>query len=191
MKNKWRTAFLTLAAIIIVIIAVITFSIIKLTETDGKTVQFPHDTPKVTAPIFMVQANKERLAAMINHELQKHQTGNLSYGVDLTNDVTLDGALNVLGLDIPFDLSFDPVVKDGDIILKETGVKLGDINLPDQEVLKFIDKGTDLPEWITVEPDKKQIYVDLTAMDLKEHFYLKAKKMDMANNQIEFNVYRK
>ncbi len=191
MKNKWRNAFLILASIVVVIIAVITFSIFKLTETGGNTATIPHDTPKVTSPIFMVQANKGRLTTMINHELQKHQTGNLTYGVDLSKDVTLDGALNVLGLDIPFQLSFDPVVKDGDVILKETGVKLGDIDLPDEEVLKFISKGTDLPKWVTVEPSKKEIYVDLTAMKVKDQFYLKAKKMDMANNQIEFDVYRK
>lgn len=191
MKNRWRTAFLTLALIVVLILVLITLSVVKLTANGGEPVNVPRDTPKVTAPIFMVQANKERLSDMINHELQNHQTGNLSYGIDLSQDVTLDGALNVLGLDIPFALSFDPVVKDGDIILKEKGVKLGDINLPDKEVLKFIRKGTDLPKWVTIQPDDKQIYVDLTAMKLNDQFYLKANKINLSENDIEFNVYRK
>lgn len=190
MRNKWRTAFLILSGIVAVIIIAIVMTLAKWTD-GGQSAAVPHDTPKVTAPIFMVNANKEKLTAMINHEIQVNQSGNLSYHVDLSKNVSLTGALKILGLAIPFHLSFDPIVKDGDIILKEKAVQLGDITLPKQDVLNFIKKGTQFPKWVIIQPDKNQIYINVTGLDFQKNFYLKAKTIDLSNNKIEFNVYQK
>jgi len=63
--------------------------------------------------------------------------------------------------------------------------------LPASEVLKFIRAGSGLPKWITVLPDKQEIYVDMNRIVIQDRFYLKAKTMDLPNNRIFFNVYRK
>lgn len=191
MNNKWKKAFFALLIVIVIVIIVVFGLFFKFVGTSGSSSEVPNNTPHVDSPIFMIQANKKRLNDMINNELQKHQPGHLAYSVSLNQDVTLKGSLGVLGLKIPFRMSFDPEVKNGDIILKETSVSLAKISLPEEEVLKFIKKGTDLPDWVIVQSDKNQIYVNLTKMELKGRFYLKAKRIDLQENKIEFNVYQK
>ncbi|TCP29278.1 uncharacterized protein YpmS [Scopulibacillus darangshiensis] len=191
MKNKWKTAFFTLIIIILIVVIAIIGTFIGLVGSPSTSPNVKNDAPHVDSPIFMVQASKRHLSDMVNNELQKHQSGTLTYNVDFDKDVTLYGYLGLLGLDIPFNMSFSPVVKNGDIILKEKSVHLGRISLPEEEVLKFIKKGTELPDWVIIQPDKKQIYVNLTKMKLKDRFYLKAKKINLSENDIEFNVYQK
>ncbi len=141
-------------------------------------------------PIFTIDANKQELEQLINQEVSaSNKQSNLTYQIHINDDAKITGKLNVLSANIPFEMTFAPTVKDGNVLLKEKSVKLGVLKLPPSEVLKFINKGTDLPEWVHIDDDKEQIYINLTQLKIKDRFYLQAEAIDLANNQIQFNVF--
>jgi len=189
--NKWKRAFLIIAGIdLIFIIAVIVMFII-LTQGQDRLPPAPRGNLSA-APIFTVNADKKQLTNMVNSEIAKHPTGNLTYHVDLKNTLDITGDLKLFGLGIPFTLKFNPNVdQQGNIVLKEQEVKLGQFALPESQVLKFIQAGAGLPSWIYVNPGKKEIYVDMNHVVIKDRFYLKAKDIDLPNNKIIFDVYQK
>ena len=107
---------------------------------------------------------------------------------------TLDiiGDLKLFGLGIPFTMNFNPAVdKQGNIVLKEKDVKLGGFNLPESQVLKFIKVGANLPSWVYVYPNQKEIYIHLNSVVIKDRFYLKAEEIDIPKNKIIFHMFRK
>ncbi|MFC7391675.1 YpmS family protein [Scopulibacillus cellulosilyticus] len=193
MKNKWKAAFFSLLALVIIIIVIAAGFFFSFLAIGGETQNIHNDAKKYSRPIFTVQADKDQLDNLVNNEIQKHQTGNLTYYVNMDKDVQVNGSLGVLGTSMPFSISFDPVVKNGDVILKEKKVKLGKFNLPDKQVLKFINFGTKLPDWVIVQPDKRQIYINVTKIPLNKDidFYLKAKQIQLSKNKIVFELHQK
>lgn len=190
--NKWKRAFFALLTLIVLVcvgLSVLFYNLFVVHTSQQNNI---NETHHVGEPIFSVNANKQRLTDMINNEIQDHQNDQLTYQVQLTNDVTLTGDLKVLGMGIPFTMSFDPkVTGSGDIILKEKSVTLGRVNLPDEQVLQFIDNGTNFPDWVVIQASKKQIYVNLNEMPLNDQFYLKAKDIQLQKDKINFDVYQK
>ncbi|WKB36700.1 YpmS family protein [Terrilactibacillus sp. S3-3] len=143
------------------------------------------------AAIFTVQAKKKNLQDMINEQIQKYPDSRLSYTAEIDRDLTLTGKLKLLGTGIPFSMSFDPYVSNGDIILKETGVTLGKVSLPEEQVLSFLNSSTQFPKWVIIQPDKRQITINLTQMPLEDQFYLKAKTINLSQDDISFEVHEK
>jgi uncharacterized protein YpmS len=190
MKN-WKTAFLILAGINLVFLMGLVVVWNMLTTAPDHLP--PSSQAKLpTSPVFTVNADKNQITKLINAEITKHPRANLTYHVDMTKTLDIIGDLKLFGLGIPFTMSFNPTVDDkGNIILKEKGVKLGRFRLPESQVLKFVKAGTDLPSWVYVNPDKKEIYIDLNNILIKDRFYFKAKEIDLPNNKLIFNVYRK
>ncbi|MBM7643812.1 uncharacterized protein YpmS [Scopulibacillus daqui] len=193
MKNKWKMAFFTLLGIVVIVLVLTGVFFFSFLAIGGKTQNIPNDVKNNSQPIFTVQADKEQLDHLINNEIQRHQTGNLNYSVNMDNDVRVNGSLGVLGTSMPFSIAFNPVVENGDVILKEKTVKLGKFNLPDKQVLKFINFGTKLPDWVIVQPDKRQIYINVTKIPLNKDidFYLKAKQIQLSSNKIIFELHQK
>ena len=189
--NKWKKAFLILVGLdVFIILLIIALLVIPFQESE----KLPKNPRQLTSekPVFTVQADKQQLVKWVNAEIAKHPSGNLSYQVDLSDTLDINGELKVLGINVPFAMSFHPDVdRLGNIVLREKEIKLGRLALPASEVLKFIRAGSGLPKWITVLPDKQEIYVDMNRIVTQDRFYLKAKTMDLPNNRIFFNVYRK
>lgn len=190
MKN-WKKAFLILAGVDLLVIIVLAVVFIIMSSAPDRIP--PSSSMKMpTSPVFVVSADKKQITKLVNGEIAKHPTGNLSYHVEMDKTLDIVGDLKLFGLGIPFTMSFQPTVDDqGNIVLKENGVKLGRFSLPESQVIKFIQAGTDLPSWVYVNPDKEEIYIDLNSVMIKERFYLKAKEIDLPNNKLIFNVYRK
>ncbi|GGH88094.1 uncharacterized protein YpmS [Pullulanibacillus pueri] len=188
--GKWKKAFLWLAGInagILVILIALIIWVIALPEN-----KISSDASKkltATEPVFTVSSHKAQLTKMINEEIDKHPTGNLSFHVDMTDTVNIIGNLKVLGLKIPFEMDFAPSVVNGDIQLEEKAAKLASFNLPESQVLKFIDAGGNLPDWVDIIPSQKKINVALSQFLIKDRYYFKAKEIDLSKDSILFNIY--
>ncbi|MGV3489021.1 MAG: YpmS family protein [Tuberibacillus sp.] len=188
--NKWKRAFLILAGIDLIFIIAVAVMLIMLSQ--AKTPMPPAAKNIAQDPVFTVSSDKKQLADMVNSEITKHPAGNLDFHVELSNTLDIIGQLKLFGLAIPFTMRFNPSVDaQGNVVLKEKDVKLGQFELPESQVLKFIQAGAGLPDWIYINPGKKEIYVDMNHVVIQDRFYLKAKEIDLANNKIIFNVYRK
>jgi Uncharacterized protein conserved in bacteria len=141
-------------------------------------------------PIFTVQANKQQLETMINHQMNGTKDSKLTYQVLIGDQVELKGTYRLLFTGIPFSLKFNPTVSNGDIVLKESEVKLGSIRLPDQEVLGFLKAGNSFPSWVLIRPNQRQVYINLSQIKMQGGLFLRAKTMDLPHNDVSFNVYQ-
>ncbi|WP_188694144.1 YpmS family protein [Pullulanibacillus camelliae] len=187
--NKWKKSFMWLAGFNALIIVLVIILFIWLAAMPHSTLPSQEQKLTTTEPIFTVSSHKQQLAQMINEEIGKHPTGNLTFHVEMTDTLNLVGNLKILGLEIPFELIFSPHVHNGDILLTEKSAKIGVFSLPESQVLKFIKAGGSLPDWVNIEPSDKQINVQLSQYKIKGSYILKAKKMDLAKDQLSFNLY--
>ncbi|QAA23102.1 DUF2140 domain-containing protein [Sporolactobacillus terrae] len=186
--NVWKIALILLLAIELAAVIIVMG---KLTNgfSSSDTPEPQTDRTKGQA-IFTVQANKQQLENMINDQIDSGANKRLSYHVSIGEQIVLEGKYKLLFTAIPFSLSFQPKVASGDIILKETAVKLGSIPLPDQEVLSFFKSGSNFPKWVVIQPNKRQIYINLTQVEVQKDLYLRAKTIDLPHNDVSFSVHQ-
>ncbi|CAM3150956.1 uncharacterized protein YpmS [Sporolactobacillus spathodeae] len=189
-SSLWRAAFFTLLFLVVATVGIALYYLSSGFSGDSGTPQNFSDR-QTNRAIFSVQANKEQLQSLINQQIADNRDKRLSYHVAIGDQVVLKGSYKLLFTGIPFSLSFEPVVSNGDIILKETGVRLGDVKLPDEEVLAFLKSGTKFPKWVAIQPAKKQVYLNLTRVQVQKGLYLRAETINLPQNIVSFSVHQK
>lgn len=189
-SGLWRAAFFTLLFLVVATVGIALYYLSSGFSGGSGTPQNFSDR-QTNRAIFSVQANKEQLQSLINQQIADNRDKRLSYHVAIGDQVVLKGNYKLLFTGIPFSLSFEPVVSNGDIILKETGVRLGDVKLPDEEVLAFLKSGTKFPKWVAIQPAKKQVYLNLTRVQVQKGLYLRAETINLPQNIVSFSVHQK
>ncbi|MCO7124937.1 YpmS family protein [Sporolactobacillus shoreicorticis] len=187
-KNLWKLALLS-----ILVIELATVVVVFAMLTNGFSAA-DHPIPRTDRTkgkaIFSVQANKQQLENMINDQIDSNGNNRLTYHIDIDDHLVLNGKYKLLFTAIPFSLTFTPSVSNGDIVLKETDVKLGSIPLPDKQVLSFLKSGSKFPKWVAIQPNKRQIYINLTDVQVQKGLYLRAQTINLAKNDVTFSVHQ-
>ncbi|MCL1630700.1 YpmS family protein [Sporolactobacillus sp. CPB3-1] len=187
-KNFWKYAFLILISIeLLALLVFFAFLTNGFSSPDSPT---PHVNRTKGQAIFSVQANKQQLENMINDQIDSGNNKRLSYHVNIGDQLVLNGKYKLLFTAIPFSLTFTPKVSDGDLVLKETDVKLGSIPLPDKQVLSFLKMGSKFPKWVVIQPEQRQVYIHLTDVEVQKGLYLRAQTVNLPNNEVSFSVHQ-
>ncbi|KIL75045.1 YpmS family protein [Bacillus badius] len=184
MNKKWKLAFLgllTLNVIIVLILAIALFSPIK-------DEPLPKAQPEKEAVEFHVQSNKEDLNRVIKTFIEKEKAkGFVDYNVYLRDQVELYGDIAVFSERINYKLSFEPeALKNGNVILRQKGIKVGRINLPVSYVLKAARDAYQFPDWVKIMPNDELIYISLDKMKLESDLKVKADRIDLKKDDIRF-----
>lgn len=193
MRNRWKRAFFILLGINLIIIVALFFIIINLVPHGAQLNAKNWSSPPISqSPMFTVNGNKDELTTLINEELQKELKGNLDASILLNDQVVIQGHITILGVPIPYKMSLEPKVENNGetVVLNETSVTVGRFNLPVAQVLMFIQQGASFPNWVVVQPDKKRLDVHLSGFVIRDQFTIRAKTIDLKNNQLIFNIYR-
>lgn len=186
-EKKWKKLFFLLLGINI-LVSVIFFIIIKLPSVDdeyiAKNIKLDEYVP------FNVQTNKQDLNQVINHYLEEEGlTGGIDYQVILNEDVELYGSLSVFSQDIEMKLAFEPkALENGDIVLEQKSISVGQLQLPVSRVLKFVADKYKIPEWVVIQPNEERIYVSLQNMKLKSDVKVKVDEFNLKNDDIRFTL---
>ncbi|MGG3943281.1 YpmS family protein [Peribacillus psychrosaccharolyticus] len=182
--RKWKTLFIALAALNIIGIITV-FLLISLPVKDEPISEKLVQNDDIE---FQVHANREDLNLLIAQYLEKEGfTGIIKYEVLLTDEVELFGTVKMFGREVELKLTFEPIAqKNGDLVLVQKTISLGQMGLPVSYVMNFINKQFKTPDWVTIQPNQKQIYVSLQNMKLKSDIKVKAKKFDLENDDISF-----
>ncbi|KKB75017.1 MULTISPECIES: YpmS family protein [Bacillus] len=183
--KKWKSLFLTLLAVNIIILAgVLTLLILPGGEREQAG-------PPASEYELNVTATKESLSAFINSYLQKETSSDLDYKVEIDDEVHVIGAIRAFSSTVDCAVSFRPSVeKSGDVVLHVTKFSLGRLNIPISFVLNYMDQFYDLPDFVHVRAHAKEIQIRLSEMPLKNGMYVKAKTIDLKKDQIEFVYYQ-
>ena len=130
---------------------------------------------------------------MIAHYLkQVNQKNQIDYQFTLKNQALLTGKFEVLNFPMTFYLYFDPfVTEDGNIQLKAKSLSIGSLGVPIKEVLKMVKRSYDLPKFVEIHPSDKYVLIQLNKLELSDHLYVKAKKIDLVNDEIQLVSYLK
>lgn len=191
MGNRWKVAFFALlvvfVALMVSLVAVYEHYLPSAKKTDFSV----QDQINPDEPIFTITSTKQQLQALVNDKLGEYSgKSNVQYHVEMKDNLVLKGTLNFLGSDIEFAMELTPKVVDGgNMVLKEQSIRLGTFNLPVSRVMQYVQNSTKLPDWITILPDKEEVYVSLQDIHIEDQFYLKAQEFDLQKNQIKFSLY--
>ncbi|AIM15339.1 MULTISPECIES: YpmS family protein [Neobacillus] len=187
MKNKWKVGFLILLGANL-LIAIIIFSLVLTPDQEIKNVKSKDDKNYVS---FQVHSNKYDLNQLINHYIKKEAADSpIEYKVLLGNDVELYGTLPVFSQEVNMKLTFVPkALENGDLVLIQKSMSIGNLPLPISYVLKFISENYKLPKGVEIRPNDKQIYVHMQQLNLKSDMKIKVDQIDLKNDRISFFIF--
>lgn len=187
--NKWKVAFLALLAVVVVGIVALVVMVFSGNTNMPKPTATQHEgnhfTMQTTPEAFQNVANNIVKEAMANSPLQAQLL--------IEDDVKIKSNVEALGVTVPVTLGFDPEIDDaGNLLLHQSSVTVGILDLPAQTALKLVRDSGQLPEWITIQPSEKTAYIDLSAIEIPinetDEAYVKAKKFDLKSNEIVLDV---
>ena len=184
--NKWKLAFLMLATIVLLIVIVFAYLFFSPTE-NGNLVNKEGD--EVKSSILRVQTTTNEFEAIAQKYLAEAiQDSPIDVKLEVGEQVYLFSDLIVFGVTIPIQMDFDPIVDDGNIRMKQTKVHVGKLNIPPSTVLKLVKESVNFPSWIIVQPDKEEIYVDLSRLNIANGNRVRAKEINLQNDEILLEI---
>lgn len=187
MTKKWKLLFFLLLGINM---AVVTFILIMI-NLPIKESALPKSVEENNRDVqFRINTNKEDLNRIINHYIEDEGFKSpIDYKVQLQDEVELLGTMKVFTQDIRMKLTFETeALENGDLILNQKSISVGQINLPVPFVLNFIKEQYDFPNWVIIEPNEELIYVSMQKMKLKSDIKVKVNKFDLKNDDIQFTL---
>lgn len=188
MKNKWKTAFIVLVALVVLCIG----TLVVLLFSGGKNMAKP-SAKQHNGSVVKITTSPSDFEEMANKLIGDATDGSaLQAYIEVDDDVKIKSNVDALGVTVPITLDFDPEIdKSGNIILHQTNVTVGTLDLPAQTALKLLRDSNELPDWITVQPSDKTAYMDLSAVELpigSDNAHLKAEEFDLENKKIVLDV---
>ncbi|MED0586720.1 YpmS family protein [Bacillus subtilis] len=182
--NKWKRLFFILLAINFILAA----GFVALVLLPGEQAQVKDSSESEYG--FRVTSTKESLAAFVNSYLNDKASNKLDYKVEIDDDVHVAGKIKAFSTSIDAFIAFEPTVKkNGDVELNVTKFSLGKLSIPISFVLNYMDSFYELPSFVHVHPGDKSIEVRLSEMPLTNGMYVKADKINLEKDEIEFSYY--
>ncbi|MCH4008300.1 YpmS family protein [Companilactobacillus sp.] len=189
-RNYWMYAFLTLLTILIVFGGLLSA---KIFSAPNETYKVSSTMEPKSQQVFTVNMDKRQANQMAEYYL-KHtlNNGKAQYSFKLKKDAVMSGQIAFLGSKIHFDLEMEPYAKtNGDVLLKAKRIKVGALSLPIKFVMNYAKNSFKIPNWVDVNSNDKTILLKFTKFTTKEGYSLRAKKIDLKNDQLVFNVMNK
>lgn len=183
-------AFLTLLTILIVFGGLLSA---KIFSAPNETYKVSSTMEPKSQQVFTVNMDKRQANQMAEYYL-KHtlNNGKAQYSFKLKKDAVMSGQIAFLGSKIHFDLEMEPYAKtNGDVLLKAKRIKVGALSLPIKFVMNYAKNSFKIPNWVDVNSNDKTILLKFTKFTTKEGYSLRAKKIDLKNDQLVFNVMNK
>lgn len=186
MKNKWKLGFLILLGIN-VLTAIILLSLIMTPSDDMQKIA---KKPMGEHVSFHVKSNKYDLNKLINQYIVDEAADSpMQYRVLLGNEVELYGTIPVFSEELNLKLTFEPkALKNGDLVLEQKSMSIGELPLPISYVLKFIRDNYMLPDGVTIRPNDKLVYISMQDLKLKSGLKIKADQFDLKKDNIAFTI---
>jgi len=187
MKNKWKIGFLVLLGINL-LFAIIILSLVMVPSEGSQTSKLKRPIDEHVS--FHVKSNKNDLNKLINHYLNEEVAdSSIDYRVLLGDEVELYGTLPFFSEELNMKLTFKPsALENGDLVLKQKSMTIGNLHLPISYVLSFISENYKIPKGVDIRPKAKQIYVHMQQLKLKSDIKLKADKFDLKKDDIAFTI---
>lgn len=188
MNKKWKLLFFLLLGVNLFIIGLLLFFVF----TPAKEDVLPRKTKESKEELvpFAVGSNKSDLTRVINYYIEEETDDSaIDYEVLLTDDVELNGVIEVFTQEIELKMTFETeALENGNLLLKQKTMSIGSLPLPVEYVLKFVKDQYALPDWVEIYPEEKNIYVALMDMETKNGIQVGVNRFDLKNDNISFTL---
>lgn len=184
--NYWKAAFFSLAGLV----AAALVGLIILVGGTSASPPLPK-TNDIAGDGYSLALNttKDNFEGIANTYIRKTVKGALPVELEMRDDVLLTSELTVFSYTLPLAMHFDPVVReDGNLILKQSSMELGHLNIPPSTVLKLLKNSVELPSWMIVRPKEEEIFIDLQDLPISGDVQVKAKEVNLAKDEIILEV---
>lgn len=185
--NRWKIGFFALAGLVAAALAyiIILFGIHAESDPVPKSGE-----PILAANHLTVKATKEDFEGIANTYIQKAMNKEpLPVRLEVAEDITLSSELTVFSYTVPVIMHFDPVVlDDGNLMLKQSTVEIGNLNLPPATILKVLKDSIELPPWMIVRPKEEEVFIDLNALPISGDIQVKAKEFNLDKDEIILEI---
>jgi uncharacterized protein YpmS len=180
-KNRWKTAFILLCTINILMIGALFALFVLPKKTEPISIDYNDSGIKAGFEI-----EKRELEQLINYYIQKeYNNGPFSYEVLLNEEVEVIGQLEIFNEFIEMKMTFTPqALENGDLLLAQTSVSIGKLNLPVSYIMNFMAKTYRFPAWVKIYPAEKVIHVDLSELVLKNGAQVRAEDFNLKTGKI-------
>ena len=188
-EPKWKKRFIILCIIngvALLFLAFYLYSPIPKTELELSSNKYKFENSSE----FVVRTTKQNLNNLINAYLDKllkntkHQ-----YSVHLDEDVQLFGELPLFSTTVPLLIHLEPIVQqNGDLVLKQKSISIGQLQLPNKKIMKYVSEHLAVPEWVVINPSDEEIYVKVTEMDIRSNFKVGVEQFDLDANNLAFKI---
>ncbi|CEG27541.1 YpmS family protein [Bacillus sp. B-jedd] len=187
MKNRWKAAFFILLGVVVAALA--TLIILAAIPPDGSK-QKRIGVKEDGRVAFNIRTNKDDVNKLVNYYLEKEVSENpVNYRVEVKDEVELYGTVPFFSQELNMKLTFVPEAqKNGDLLLRQKSISVGQLHLPVPYVLDFIRKNYELPRGVEILPDERQIYIHMDKLKLKSDAKLKANSFDLEKDNISFTL---
>ncbi|WP_316569888.1 YpmS family protein [Neobacillus sp. YIM B06451] len=187
MRNKWKTAFLILLGLVLA--AIVTMFILAMVPLDGLKKE-QAEVMDGEAVSFLIRTNRDDVNKLINHYLEKEVADTpVNYEVRVNDEVELYGTVPFFSQELNMKLTFVPeALENGDLLLKQKSISVGQLRLPVPYVLDFIRKSYKLPKGVAIWPNERQVVVHMQQLKLKSDVKLKANSFDLEKDDISFTL---
>ncbi|HFI0631513.1 TPA: YpmS family protein [Streptococcus suis] len=137
--------------------------------------------------------DREQLNQSIANYLKDYQTEDFAYQLFVTSQqVVFEGSYQLFGVTLPLYIYFQPFkMEDGSILLQILEISAGSLSLPKADVLAYVQKNYKLPSFVKIDSKEAEIHLKISEWANKFGFYGKANTIDLYNNQIIVDIYRK
>lgn len=186
--NIWKVAFFILSGTIILIAALVIYWATSPMETEIPTPKATES--ESTDSVLSVETTAEDFEKLaIKYIKQELSSSEIPIDIQVNDSVQLSSEIVAFGYNIPVSMKFNPVVNEqGNIHLVQREVNVGSLNIPPSMVLKLMNQAVQFPNWVTIRPDEKEIFVDLSKLTLTSGAKVKARDIDLANNRIQLEI---
>ncbi|HFI0150501.1 TPA: YpmS family protein [Streptococcus suis] len=186
--NIWKWAFLLLLSCLLGLSIVV---ISRVTTSRENTTQI--SSSDSDAQIGTFTTTRDQLNDTVATYLEEYQTKDSSYKLYATNQqVLFEASYEVFGTKVPLYIYFQPnKLENGNILLTITEISAGTLSLPTKEILTYVQKSYKLPSFVTVDAEQSTVSILLTEIENDLGIYIKANTIDLYNDQIIFDLYKK
>ncbi len=188
--NIWKWLCLLILAINLAFVGVVASRIIQIREPEAENIA---TKTKGGIKIGTFSTTKEQLNETVVSYLEDYQKKGMTYKLYATSSqILFEGTYTLLGYEVPLYVYFQPSrLENGAVQLKVTSFSVGTLPLPEDQVLKYIKSSYDLPKFVKIQPNQSTITINVQNLDNEEGIYLKAQTINLVNDDISFDIYKK
>lgn len=184
--NWWKWAFIILILIIMISCGVV----LQRATAPVPQAEMPQTT-RTNNSSLVVELNRKQVNALSANYLDNFLKDNkIKYNFIVGEKyATLVGDTKFLGTKIRFAINFIPErTSQGNILLRAKGLSVGRLNIPLKFVMGYIAKNYNIPKWVSINPQKKTVLLDLNRYSNKRQLKYSAQEINMQEGQFKFLI---